>query len=123
MKLTVAALALLVVGASYADMAAANKTCWHGKKAKARCDNYVAKHWGSKCEGTGFGTKNPQYCAIPGALPPNPSPAPTPWCTIPICKWNFGIKLIHCCCCCTTLGCIVFRLIDAKGTQQKPIDH
>ena len=77
MKLTVAALALLVVGASYADIAAANK-CWHGDKAQAKCDKYVAKHWGSKCEGTGFGTKNPQYCAIPGALPPNPSPAPTP---------------------------------------------
>merc|ERR1712048_649495 len=74
MKLTVAALALLVVGASYVDMAAA-KNCWHGKSAQTKCDKYVAKHWGSKCEAMGFGKS--EVCAVPGATPPTPSP-PTP---------------------------------------------
>jgi len=71
MKLTVAVLALLLAGASYADMAAAK--CWHGDKAQTKCEEYVAKHRGSKCEGKGKGT--PEYCAIPK---PNPSPSPSP---------------------------------------------
>ena len=72
MKLTVAALALLVAGASYADMAAAHG-CFHGKNAETRCNKYVAKHLGLKCQPTGFGKTD--YCPIPLA---NPTPAPTP---------------------------------------------
>ena len=72
MKLTVAALALLVVGASYVDMAAA-KHCFHGKNAQEKCDNYVAKHLGTKCEAMGFGKS--EVCAVPLSAPPVP---PTP---------------------------------------------
>merc|ERR1712048_516660 len=76
MKLTVAALALLVAGASYADMAAAKDHCFHGSKAQEKCDNYVTKHWGTKCEATGFGKS--EVCAVPLSAPPTPSPPPPP---------------------------------------------
>ena len=84
MKLTVAALALLVAGASYADMAAAKEHCFRGSKAQEKCDHYVEKHaLGMKCQPTGFG-KNVDYCVIelpgppapPGPIPVSPTPAP-----------------------------------------------
>merc|ERR1711907_532671 len=75
MKLTVAALALLVAGASYADMAAAKDRCFHGSKAQEKCDNYVTKHWGTKCEAMGFGKS--EVCAVPLSAPPAP-PGPIP---------------------------------------------
>ena len=75
MKLTVVALALLVAGASYVDMAAA-KHCFHGSKAQEKCDKYVSKHWGTKCEAMGFGKA--EVCAVPLSGPPAPPVPPTP---------------------------------------------
>ena len=75
MKLTVAALALVVAGASYADMAAAHG-CFH---SETRCNNYVAKHLGLKCQPTGFGKgKNVDYCTIPNVGPTAPPAPPAP---------------------------------------------
>ena len=92
MKLTVAALALLVAGASYADMAAAT-ACWHlptgvgeDNQEKKDCETF-AKQRGLECklvpdpmnQGHDLGLA---YCAVPKSLsastaPPAPPVPPT----------------------------------------------
>ena len=77
MKLTIATLALLVAGTSYADMAAASK-CFYGSKAQKECDKYVAKHLGMKCEVSESGIFPAPYCTVPNVGPPAPPVPPTP---------------------------------------------
>ncbi len=85
MKLTVAALALLVAGASYADMAAA-MACWSFQagggsiQALKDCENF-AKPRGLVCKEEPDNIRNPpgrEYCAVQPPAPPAPPAPPVP---------------------------------------------